>query len=274
MEKKTNTEKIVEGLQKPTWEITTPMPKEEKSIDKCYLTYGEDGHLTCANNHKEGEECLMNEKYDDTPPNTTGEEKKCENCGNPLDEELHRCGAFEPMLIKKLKDSISTPPLSHKTEEKECRKCNLLGQKPIVVKRFSIKGTENMYECKACGSHWSTEPHKTWEEDFDKMTEEYIENLPWSNDAKDYEKTLVIGNIRGFAGKIKRDLGNLPSSLISDTEKEAYRRGENSGIADTVALAKIWIADAERKVREQTTKDIYRELKGRGYDAVSLLGRF
>jgi hypothetical protein len=249
------------------------MPKEEKSIDKCYLTYGEDGHLTCANNHKEGEECLMNEKYDDTPPNTTGEGKCSCHCHIEHPNGV-QCKCIKNCIHCHPENFKDTPPLSHKTEEKECRKCNLLGQKPIVVKRFSIKGTENMYECKACGSHWSTEPHKTWEEDFDKMTEEYIENLPWSNDAKDYEKTLVIGNIRGFAGKIKRDLGNLPSSLISDTEKEAYRRGENSGIADTVALAKIWIADAERKVREQTTKDIYRELKGRGYDAVSLLGRF
>jgi hypothetical protein len=35
---------------------------------------------------------------------TNKEEKKCEHCGNLLDEELHRCGAFEPKLKKKLDD--------------------------------------------------------------------------------------------------------------------------------------------------------------------------
>jgi len=35
---------------------------EKHSTDNCYLIYGEDGYLTCAYNHKLGEECLMDEK--------------------------------------------------------------------------------------------------------------------------------------------------------------------------------------------------------------------
>lgn len=99
---------------------------------------------------------------------------------------------------------------------------------------------------------------ENWKIDFDKMVQEHIQSLPWTSTATEYEKTLVIGNIRHFAQKIKEHIADLPTRLVVDTTKETERVTEErivkmildkikntigintNGISDNVTMVKVF----------------------------------
>lgn len=51
--------------------------------------------------------------------------------------------------------------------------------------------------------------------------EKYIQSLTWSPEATDHEKTLVAGNIRGFAAKI-RDKIMAVDAKVPPSQAQAY----------------------------------------------------
>ncbi len=66
-----------------------------------------------------------------------------------------------------------------------------------------------------------------WIEDFNLDVEEYIRSLKWFSDTPDIYKTIVAGNIRGFAAHIKDRLGNLPKEVASTAVLEFIEGLEN-----------------------------------------------
>ena len=74
-----------------------------------------------------------------------------------------------------------------------------------------------------------------WEKEFDLMTENHIKSLHWSEEATDYQKSLVIGNIRGFAGKVKQDIADLPNKLLSSQRTKILQEKDRI-VEDTVAM--------------------------------------
>lgn len=66
-----------------------------------------------------------------------------------------------------------------------------------------------------------------------KLVEEFIKGLEWSNVVTDYQKTLIAGNIRHFAGFLAKEINelkesrNFPGTSGSDYDK---------GIQDVINL--------------------------------------
>lgn len=78
-----------------------------------------------------------------------------------------------------------------------------------------------------------------WEEGYDSSVEKYISSIEWG-EVKDPCLTLIIGNMRGLATHIKKELGDLPrtnrQSLITRIKGEV----EKSKVQVQDDKAKAW----------------------------------
>lgn len=63
----------------------------------------------------------------------------------------------------------------------------------------------------------------------DEFVETYIRQLSWSAEADDYARTLVAGNIRGFAQAIRAHLLDVANTAIQNAQIVAAACGNEGG---------------------------------------------
>ncbi len=92
-----------------------------------------------------------------------------------------------------------------------------------------------------------------WERDFWEDVSKYTKNIKWSPDTSEYTKTLIVGNINGFAGHILKSLGNLPKKLVSETEKRV--RDEVTNDLENSSWAKAFRAMVEEETEKRCAEE-------------------